>query len=177
MKNPNRVLSRETILSSVWEMDWDVETNVVDVYISYLRNKVDKPAAKKTDKNRHRNGLHPDGRRYSMKIRQRLTLIFTLTIAGVLFTLSTIIYFVSKDFHEKEFNQQLDLRLDRTEKFFLETTGLPSDLAQQIRELYLQKLPQETEWALDPDQPLPEELAPYLNAEINELQRGKKIMV
>lgn len=47
MKNPNRVLSRETILSSVWEMDWDVETNVVDVYISYLRNKVDKPAAKK----------------------------------------------------------------------------------------------------------------------------------
>ncbi|MBP6184238.1 MAG: hypothetical protein KA479_04805 [Saprospiraceae bacterium] len=110
-----------------------------------------------------------------MKIRQRLTLIFTLTIAGVLFTLSTIIYFVSKGFHEKEFNQQLDLRLDRTEKFFLETTGLPNDLAQQIRELYLQKLPQEIEWALDPDKPFPEELAPYLNGKINFLLQGNKL--
>lgn len=43
MKNKGRVVSRETILAAVWEMDWDVETNVVDVYINYLRNKIDKP--------------------------------------------------------------------------------------------------------------------------------------
>lgn len=43
MKNKGRVVSRESILAAVWEMDWDVETNVVDVYINYLRNKVDKP--------------------------------------------------------------------------------------------------------------------------------------
>ena len=43
LKNKDRVVSREVILAAVWEMDWDVETNVVDVYINYLRNKVDKP--------------------------------------------------------------------------------------------------------------------------------------
>ncbi|HRW76690.1 MAG: response regulator transcription factor [Saprospiraceae bacterium] len=43
LKNKGRVVSREAILAAVWEMDWDVETNVVDVYINYLRNKVDKP--------------------------------------------------------------------------------------------------------------------------------------
>lgn len=43
LKNKDRVVSRETILAAVWNMDWDVETNVVDVYINYLRNKVDKP--------------------------------------------------------------------------------------------------------------------------------------
>jgi DNA-binding response OmpR family regulator len=43
MQNAGRVVSREAILANVWKMDWDVETNVVDVYINYLRNKVDKP--------------------------------------------------------------------------------------------------------------------------------------
>ncbi len=43
LKNKGRVVSRESILAAVWEMDWDVETNVVDVYINYLRNKIDKP--------------------------------------------------------------------------------------------------------------------------------------
>lgn len=47
MKHSGAVLSREAILAAVWEMDWDVETNVVDVYINYLRNKVDKPFGKK----------------------------------------------------------------------------------------------------------------------------------
>lgn len=43
MQHTGRVVSREAILAAVWQMDWDVETNVVDVYINYLRNKVDKP--------------------------------------------------------------------------------------------------------------------------------------
>lgn len=42
IKNEGRIVSRETILSEVWDMDWEVSTNVVDVYINYLRNKVDK---------------------------------------------------------------------------------------------------------------------------------------
>jgi len=47
LRNAGRVVSREAILAAVWEMDWDVETNVVDVYINYLRNKVDKPFDRK----------------------------------------------------------------------------------------------------------------------------------
>lgn len=41
MENINVVQSRETLLNKVWGVDVGVETNVVDVYIRYLRNKID----------------------------------------------------------------------------------------------------------------------------------------
>jgi DNA-binding response OmpR family regulator len=40
MKNQNRVLTREILLDQVWGYDTEVETNVVDVYVRYLRNKI-----------------------------------------------------------------------------------------------------------------------------------------
>jgi DNA-binding response OmpR family regulator len=42
MRNKNKVLSRVNIAINVWDVDFDTNTNVIDVYISYLRNKVDK---------------------------------------------------------------------------------------------------------------------------------------
>lgn len=42
LRNKNRVVSRADIAINVWDMDFDTNTNVIDVYISYLRNKVDK---------------------------------------------------------------------------------------------------------------------------------------
>jgi two-component system, OmpR family, copper resistance phosphate regulon response regulator CusR len=47
VRNTNRVLSRADIAQQVWEIDFDTNTNYIDVYISYLRNKVDKPFAQK----------------------------------------------------------------------------------------------------------------------------------
>lgn len=41
MENKNKVLTRTHILDNVWGIDYDPNTNVVDVYISYLRNKID----------------------------------------------------------------------------------------------------------------------------------------
>lgn len=41
MENKNKVLPRSQILDTVWGINYDPSTNVVDVYISYLRNKVD----------------------------------------------------------------------------------------------------------------------------------------
>ncbi|MBF6626553.1 response regulator transcription factor [Aerococcaceae bacterium zg-BR9] len=43
MENLNKVMSREVLLDEVWEYKSEVETNVVDVYIRYLRNKIDLP--------------------------------------------------------------------------------------------------------------------------------------
>lgn len=43
MQNINRVLSRDILLDRVWGYEAVVETNVVDVYVRYLRNKLDKP--------------------------------------------------------------------------------------------------------------------------------------
>ena len=47
MQHPKRVLSRHAILENVWGIHFDLETNVVDVFVSYLRNKIDKPYEKK----------------------------------------------------------------------------------------------------------------------------------
>jgi len=44
---PRRVLSRELLLSRVWDQEFDGGTNVVDVYVGYLRKKVDAPGEKK----------------------------------------------------------------------------------------------------------------------------------
>lgn len=43
MRNQGRVVSRQMIIGHVWDFDADVLENSVEVYISYLRNKVDKP--------------------------------------------------------------------------------------------------------------------------------------
>ena len=43
MENPGIVLSRETLLERVWGFDFVGETNVVDVYVRYLRQKIDDP--------------------------------------------------------------------------------------------------------------------------------------
>ena len=40
LENPNRVLTRDQLLSQVWGYDYAGETNAVDVYISFLRNKL-----------------------------------------------------------------------------------------------------------------------------------------
>lgn len=43
MENVNVVLARDVLLSKVWGYNSDVETNVVDVYVRYIRNKIDRP--------------------------------------------------------------------------------------------------------------------------------------
>lgn len=40
LENPNRVLTRDQLLSQVWGYDYVGETNAVDVYVSFLRNKL-----------------------------------------------------------------------------------------------------------------------------------------
>ena len=40
-RNPRRVLSRDLLLSRVWGQEFGVQTNVVDVYVGYLRKKID----------------------------------------------------------------------------------------------------------------------------------------
>ena len=43
MRHPNQVLSREQLLSGVWGYDFDPQTNVVEVYVGYLRKKLGLP--------------------------------------------------------------------------------------------------------------------------------------
>ena len=41
MRNPDRVLSRTMIANRVWDYSFDATTNVIDVYVNYLRRKID----------------------------------------------------------------------------------------------------------------------------------------
>jgi two-component system copper resistance phosphate regulon response regulator CusR len=42
-KNRGKVISKQEILEKVWELSFDTGTNTIEVYISFLRNKIDKP--------------------------------------------------------------------------------------------------------------------------------------
>ncbi len=42
MRNPNKILSREYIAEQVWEIGFDTGTNFIDVYVNYLRKKMEK---------------------------------------------------------------------------------------------------------------------------------------
>lgn len=43
MRNQNRVLSKDSIMNHVWDFDADILPNTVEVYMGYLRNKIEKP--------------------------------------------------------------------------------------------------------------------------------------
>jgi heavy metal response regulator len=47
MRNPNKVLTRTMIAENVWDYSFDSFTNIIDVYVNYLRNKVDREYDKK----------------------------------------------------------------------------------------------------------------------------------
>lgn len=47
MRNPNQVLTRTMIAEHVWDYTFDSFTNIIDVYVNYLRKKIDRDADKK----------------------------------------------------------------------------------------------------------------------------------
>lgn len=47
LQNKNKVLSRADILENIWGVNFDMGTNVVDVYVNYLRKKIDKVSNEK----------------------------------------------------------------------------------------------------------------------------------
>jgi DNA-binding response OmpR family regulator len=43
MRNPDKIVAKDTLMQHVWNYDADILPNTVEVYIGYLRNKIDKP--------------------------------------------------------------------------------------------------------------------------------------
>jgi two-component system OmpR family response regulator len=43
MRSPGKVLTRTELLEHVWDFAYDGTSNVIDVYIRYLRSKIDRP--------------------------------------------------------------------------------------------------------------------------------------
>ena len=53
IRRPNTVISRQELSRDIWNIDFNTGTNMVEVYINYLRNKIDKPFGKKLIHNIH----------------------------------------------------------------------------------------------------------------------------
>lgn len=47
IRNQGRAISKVEIADKVWDINFEISSNVVEVYVNYLRNKVDKPFEKK----------------------------------------------------------------------------------------------------------------------------------
>lgn len=47
IQNKNRVISKQEIAEEVWDIQFETSTNFVEVYVNYLRNKIDKPFCRK----------------------------------------------------------------------------------------------------------------------------------
>jgi two-component system copper resistance phosphate regulon response regulator CusR len=47
LRNPERIIPKTEIAEKVWEIDFETTTNVIEVYVNYLRNKMDKGFDKK----------------------------------------------------------------------------------------------------------------------------------
>jgi two-component system response regulator MprA len=43
LRHPNQVQERRTILDALWGVDWDGDDNLLDVYVRYLRKKLEPP--------------------------------------------------------------------------------------------------------------------------------------
>ena len=56
LKNPGRVISKAEISERVWNLHFDTGTNVVEVYVNFLRKKIDKNFPKKLIHTQFRNG-------------------------------------------------------------------------------------------------------------------------
>ena len=80
MRNQGRVLTRTQILDHIWGYDYATDSNLVDVYMAYLRRKVDRGSWPQTDPHRAWHRLR--ARRLTMFSRARWRL--TLSFAGVL---------------------------------------------------------------------------------------------
>ena len=87
MRRPGRVLSRFQLLEAVWDDDYENRSNVVDVYVRYLRDKVDRPFGVTSIETVRGVGyaLRADGGcSPAIPLRLRLTLAFAGVMAVVL---------------------------------------------------------------------------------------------
>ena len=76
MRRPGHVLTRLQLLEQAWEYDYEHRSNVIEVYVRYLRQKIDKPFGE-IDRDGAGRGLPPaKGRRMlsRLPIRLRVTL-------------------------------------------------------------------------------------------------------
>jgi len=94
IQNQGTALSRMNLLKNVWDKDFDTNTNVVDVYVNYLRTKIDKDFEPKLIHTVVGSGLY-DG---SMKTGNKIALFYSAITIGVIAVVTLVFYWVSTSY-------------------------------------------------------------------------------
>ena len=68
MRRPGEALSRVQLLDGAWDIAFESRSNVVDVYVRYLREKIDRPFGREVARDRARRRL-PAARRRRLMMR------------------------------------------------------------------------------------------------------------
>ena len=94
MRRPEQVLSRDQLLEHAWDIAYETRSNVVDVYVRYLREKIDRPFGRRTLETVRGVGYRLSGRRVDDRrspLRCGLrALAFALTTAVALVGLGAV---------------------------------------------------------------------------------------
>ena len=115
MRRPGQVLSRYHLLEHAWDYGYENRSNVVDVYVRYLRDKIDRPFGRDSIETVRGVGyrLREDRRDVSrIPIRLRLTLVFTLVMALVLAGFGAFVYLRLKSSLDEQLDEGLAVRAD-----------------------------------------------------------------
>ena len=114
MRRPGEVMSRFQLLEHAWDYEYENKSNVVDVYVRYLREKIDRPIRHAFDRDGARRGLpaapgrrreRADLSRRPLPIRLRVTLAFAGVMAIVLALIAVGLY--------QRFESELDETINR----------------------------------------------------------------
>ena len=93
MRRPGQVLTRLQLIEHAWDFAYENRSNVVDVYVRYLREKIDRPFGTEHARDRARSRLPAaSGVVSRLPIRLRLTLFFTAAMAVVLAGAAWLLY-------------------------------------------------------------------------------------
>ena len=94
MRRPGQVLTRTQILEHVWDFAYEGDSNVVDVYIRYLREKVDRPFGLEDDRDGPGQRLPAARGRapVTLTIRARLALVCAALVGAMVVGLGAIVY-------------------------------------------------------------------------------------
>ena len=116
MRRPGEVLSRYQLLEHAWDYDYENRSNVVDVYVRYLRQKIDRPFGTDTHRDGPRRGLPLPRQRLAvisrLSIRARLTVAFAAAMILVLALAGLFVYLRVEGHLSESLDESLQTRAD-----------------------------------------------------------------
>ena len=115
MRRPGRVLSRFELLEHAWDYEYEHRSNVIDVYVRYLREKIDRPFEPRVARDGARGGVPAASRRRHMSripLRLRLTLAFAVIMAALLGAIGAYLYIRLQNTLDEQLEQNLAARAD-----------------------------------------------------------------